>query len=320
MATLVTTTVNTPNSINQSVPEKWNAKLYMQAERLMFWKQFEGAENSGMPVIRKDDFSKEAMDVIHIQTVKNLTGSGVTGESTLAGNEEQLSLTQTDVQVDWVRHAVAVSKRSKQRINFDFKAQAAQPLLSRMIAKKMDAAVFTKFGTATTALFANDATSTATLDATDILGVEELDRAKTYLDTNLAMPLRDKGGNEYYGIVIHPYDAYNLRQDSVWNQAQRDGNLRGETNPLFSGAMGVYNGMIVYVNTGVSNATSKSKCVAFGGESVFRGYGMMPALTEQTHDYGFEQGMGVEAIYGESLNNDVNTNFAVIESYATNPN
>jgi N4-gp56 family major capsid protein len=292
----------------------------MQAQRQMFWSKFEGPEGSGMPVIRKDDLSKDAGDVIHIQTVKNLTGAGVTGESTLQGNEERLSLTQTDLSIDWFRHAVAISKRSKKRINFDFVVQAAQPLLSYHIAKTMDDAIFTEFGTATTALYAGDATSTATLDASDTLSTTTLDKIKTYLDSNLAMPLRLENGNQYYGIIIHPYDAYNLRQDSTWSQAQRDANLRGETNPIFSGALGVYNGMIVYANTGVSNSSNKSKCVAFGGETIFRGYGMMPGFVTQLYDYGFEIGVGMEAIYGEQLNDAVNTNFAVVETYATNPN
>lgn len=320
MSTLATTTVATANSIDLAVPELWNAKLYMQAQREMFWAQFEGPEGSGMPVIRKDDLTKDAGDVIHIQTLKNLTGSGVTGESTLAGQEERLSMTQTDLTIDWLRHAVAISKRSKKRINFDFVVQAAQPLLSKMIAKKMDDDMFTKFGTATTALFAGDATSTGTLDSADTMSTTTLDKIKTYLDNSLAQPLSGENGETYYGVVLHPFDAYNLRRDSAWIAAQRDANLRGSTNPLFTGAMGVYNGMIIYVNKGVSNASSKSKCIAFGGEAAFRGYGMMPAFVSQLEDYGFEIGVGMEAIYGQQLNNAVNTNFAVVETYAANPN
>lgn len=320
MSTLVTTTVATDNSIDKAVPELWNAKLYMQAQREMFWAQFEGEEGSGMPVIRKDDLTKEAGDVIHIQTLKNLTGSGVTGESTLQGNEERLSMTQTDLTIDWFRHAVAISKRSKARINFDFVVQAAQPLLSKLVAKKMDDDLFTKFGTATTAIFAGDATSTATLDASDTLSCATLDKIKTYLGNALAMPLSGGNGQTYFGIVIHEFDAYNLRRDSNWIAAQRDANLRGETNPIFSGSMGVYNGMIIYVNKGVSNANSKSKCIAFGGETIFRGYGMMPSFVTQLYDYGFEIGVGMEAVYGQELNDDVNTNFAIVETYAANPN
>lgn len=320
MATLGMTTVSTYHSIDYSVPELWSAKLYTQSQREMFWARFEGPEGSGMPVIRKDDLSKDAGDVIHIQTVKNLTGTGVTGESTLEGNEEKLSMTQTDLTIDWVRHAVAISKRSKKRINFDFVVQAAQPLLSKMIAKKMDDAIFTEFGTATTAIFAGTgATATGDLDASDTLSTTTLDKIKTYLDDNIALPLSNDG-NVYYGLVIHPYDAYNLRRDSAWIAAQKDANVRDGSNPLFTGAMGVYNGMIIFVNKGVSNAANKSKCIAFGGEAIFRGYGMMPTFVSELKDYGFEIGVGIEAIYGEQLNDAVNKNFVIVETYAANPN
>jgi len=320
MATLNMTTVDTHESVDYAVPELWNLKLYKEAQRKMFWSKFEGEEGSGMPVIRKDDLAKDAGDVIHINTIKQLTGAGVTGASTLEGSEEKVSMAQTDLSVDWVRHGVAITRRSKKRVNFDFLGTASV-LLSGWLAEQADDAIFTAFGTATTALFANDATSTATLDATDTLGTDELDKIKTYLDDNLATPLRiDGDGNNYYGIVVHAYDAYNLRQDSAWKEAQRDANLRGDVNPLFSGSMGVYNGMIVFVNKGVANTASKSKCIAFGGESIFRGYGEMPSFQAQNHDYNFENGVAVEAIYGEKLNNDVNTNFAILETYGTNPN
>lgn len=320
MPTLNMTDVADNNSINYAVPEIWSLKLYFEAQRLMFWAKFEGAEGSGMPVIRKDELEKDAGDKIHINTVRQLTGDGKTGSNTLEGNEEKVSMAQTDVEVDWLRHAVAINKRSRKRINFDFFSTAVR-LLGQWLADKHDDAIFTKFGTATTAIYGGDATSTATLDASDTLGTTELDKIKTYLDDNLTMPLRADGdGNNYYGIVIHPYQAYNLRQDTAWKEAQRDANLRGDTNPLFTGSMGVYNGMIVFVNKGVSNTASKSKSIAFGGEAIFRGYGMMPMFQAQDHDYNFENGIGIESIYGETLNDDVNTNFAILETYAVNPN
>jgi len=320
MGTLNTTTVDTANSIGQAVPELWNLKLYYEAQRLMFWAKFEGAEGSGMPVIRKDELEKDAGDVIHINTVRQLTGTGKTGSDTLEGSEEQVSMAQTDVQVEWLRHAVAITKRSRKRINFDFFNTAVR-LLGQWLADKHDDAIFTAFNTATTAIFGGDATSTATLDSSDTLGTTELDKLKTYLDDNLAMPLRvDGDGNNYFGIVINPYQAYTLRQDSTWKEAQRDSNLRGDTNPLFSGSMGVYNGMIVFVNKGVTVTASKAKAVGFGGESIFRGYGMMPMFQAQDHDYNFENGIGIESIYGETLNDDVNTNFALLETYSANPN
>lgn len=316
---LNTTTVDTYNSLGLTVQTKWSKYVYEEAQRKMFWAQFEGAEGSGMPVIRKDDFTKEALDTIKITSIKQLTGSGVTGSSTLQGNEEQLSLVQGSLTVDWVRYAVATDRRTAKRSFLDI-LPTSSGLLANKMALGMDNAIFTAFGTATTALYAGDASSTATLDASDILSTTTLNKIKTYMGNSKATPLQMSNGKSYYGIVIHENDAYNLRQDPVWNQAQRDANVRGETNPIFDGSMGVYNGMIIFVNNGVSNSSSKSKCIAFGGESIFRGYGLMPQFQTQSADYNFQQGVAIEAIYGSKLNNDVNTNFAVIETYAADPN
>jgi N4-gp56 family major capsid protein len=234
----------------------------------------------------------------------------------LQGSEEQLSLVQGTLTVDWVRYAVATDRRTAKRSFLDILPVSSQLLASRM-ALGMDNAIFTAFGTATTALYAGDATSTATLDASDLLNCKALDRIKTYMDANLATPLQMSNGKQYYGLVISPWDAYNLRQDSVWSQAQRDANVRNEENPIFNGSMGVYNGIIIFVNKGVVNAASKSKCIAFGGEAIFRGYGLLPQFQTQSADYNFQQGVAVEAIYGSKLNNDVKTNFAIIETYAS---
>jgi len=320
MPTLNLTTKTTPSSIDHTIPEKWNAKLYYQSEAMRFWSKFEGQEGSGMPVIRKDDFSKEAMDVIRIQTVRNLSGNAITGASTLQGNEEKVSLTQTNLTIDWVRFAVAITARSEREMNVDFESQIAQPLLARRMAKAMDDAIWTKFGTATTALYAGNATSTATVGSDDTFSTLSIDRVKTYLDSNNAMPFIDKNGFAYYGIVISPFDAYNLRRDTVWQTANRDGHLRGGNNPIFTGSLGVYNGVIIYTNNNVQITNNISKCIAFGGESIFRGYGMLPKLKYQKYDYDMESGIAVQAVYGEALNNSVNTNFAIIEAYAADPN
>lgn len=307
-------------NVDYAIPEIWNAKLYVEAQRQMFFNKFEGPEGSGMPVIRKDDLSKQPGDVIHINTLYNLTGSGVTGGDTLQGNEEEIRLAQTDLTIDWWRHAVAIDKRAKGRINFDFVVQAAQPLLSKTAAKKMDNAIFALFGTKTTALYAGDASGTGSLDASDIMSTKLLSKVKTYLTHKLAEPVMDSNGNSYFNIVISEFDEYNLKQDERWIKAQQFAANRGTDNPMFTGALGVWDGMIIFVNQGIVIAANKSKCIAFGAESIFRGYGEMPTFTGQVTDYGFKIGVGIEAIYGEALNDAVNTNFAIVEAYASDPN
>jgi len=304
----------TATAVDYATPEIWSKELIAEAEKQMFWKNYEGKQGSGMPIIRKDDLAKQAGDQIHIQTLSNLTGAGVTGINTLIGNEEGLVLGQITVTPNWLRHAVAVNKDAEVKANFDIRNTAKQRL-AYWLADKLDVAMFTKATTgATYTLYAGDATSTATLGAGDEIDCVTLDRVKTKLVANKALPIKTEGGNEYFIIVIHPYDAYNLRQDSTWVNAQKDANIRGESNPIFTGAMGIYNGMIVKESHNVPQSASKSKCVAFGGEAFARGYSYFPDWNEEEQDYGFKFGVATKVCYGDSRAVEVNT--VVVETYA----
>ena len=317
MGTYTAINPNTSTQVDYAIPELWAKELLAEAEKQMFWKNYEGAQGSGMPVIRKDDLTKQAGDRIHIQTISNLTGTGVTGTSTLIGNEELLSLGQISVVPNWLRHAVGVNKDAEVKANFDIRNTAKQRL-SYWLSDKMDQAMFTTATTSPTyTIYAGDATSTATLGSGDELDCLAIDKIKYELENNKALPIKTENGNEYFILVISPADAYYLRQDSTWNQAQRDANIRGETNPIFSGAMGVYNGVIVRKSHNVPVSSSKSKCVAFGGEAFARGYSYTPDWNEEEQDYGFIFGVATKVCYGDARAVEVNT--AVVECYAAAP-
>ena len=53
-------------------------------------------------------------------------------------------------------------------------------------------------------------------------------------------------GKEYYVMLISPYQMFSLRQNTDWKEAQRYANIRGEDNPIFSGAEGVWNGVVIH--------------------------------------------------------------------------
>lgn len=236
MADYVAMAPNTSTDVDYAIPEIWGSELLVEAEKQMFWKNYEGAQGSGMPIIRKDDLTKKAGDRIHIQTLSNLTGAGVTGTTTLVGQEEKLVLGQISIIPNWIRHAVAVNKDAEVKANFDIR-NTAKGRLSYWLADKLDTSMFTTASTgATHTIYAGDATSTGTLNAGDELDCLTIDKVKYELENNGAMPIKTEGGNEYFVLVISPADAYYLRQDSTWNQAQRDANVRGESNPIFSGA------------------------------------------------------------------------------------
>jgi N4-gp56 family major capsid protein len=306
--TVANITQTDSTSVDYAIPELWAKELLLEAEKQMFWKSYEGAQGSGMPVIRKDDLTKSAGDRIHVQTLSNLTGTGVTGVNVLMGNEEKLVLGQISIVPDWIRHAVGYNKDAKVKANFELR-NTAKNALAYWLANTLDQKLFTQAVANTThIMYAGGATATAGLTTGDEMNCIVLDRVKTALRKNLALPIKTAGGNSYYVIVICADDAYYLRQDSTWKDAQLNAGPRDESNPIFTGAEGIYNGMIVRVaDNAVKPTADLSSCVAFGGEFMAVGYSSTPNWNEEEQDYGFSFGVGTDVCVGTSRAVEHNT-------------
>ncbi len=311
--------------VSSQVPQLWAADLYSQAEDLTFWHRFEGPEGSSMPVIRKDDLEKSAGDTIKYDVVLALTGSGQTGDTALLdGNEEALKFRQISIAIDSVQHAVRWSKLGKILISHDMRTTARNQL-AKWLAAKLDNNIYAELTSMTiggfvgsttlptTALwFAGTATSIGTVADTDPAGrlkLNDLSDIKAYAQvTNKIEPLRLDNGEEIFGIVVHPYTALALKKDSQYQQAQREAQVRGTDNPLFTGAVAMYDGVVVYtsnrVPTALDGASSiqVARNVFFGAQAMCRGYGYYPDWTEQYFSYGQEQGIATFGVLGQKLN------------------
>ncbi len=266
MASQVGANVSTMNSMNSdsdsdldnNVPEIWEKRLRMDASRKSFWGMLKGKEASEKPIVEKEDFVNQAGDVIHIQVMSELYGPGVTGENTLRGSEDKLSTGQFNLSVDWLRKAVAVTKKVKKEVNFEV-IQEARVRLSNWLARELDRQVFSAVITNTThTLYAGNATSENSLGDDDTFTTQELDKIKLALDRKGAIPLsvERKNGQEtyHYGVVISEVDEYNLRGDDRWLEAVKFAQNRGENNPIFAGTPVEWNGLLVYTLRGVRAA------------------------------------------------------------------
>jgi len=128
-------------------------------------------------------------------------------------------------------------------------------------------------------------------------------------------------GKKHYVMLIHPLQAKDLREETAWLQAQREANVRGEANPIFTGAYGVWDNVIIHVNDyaavrygeSTQNTTSEyfdnASDVCASGVAVARGlfcgaqagllaFGKMPSFTEKSHDYNTKYGVHTDVIYG----------------------
>ena len=365
-----------------------------------------------MPIIINTDFSKGPGDILHFQTMKRIKNAGVTGETTLAGSEVKFVLGQYDLTVDWLRNAVGFSKRGLKRANFDAVMVAGQQLAD-WLARYVDDAMFEELVSSETpsTLYAGNKTTEAALDSGSVFNTNCIDKIKVALLRKGAIPFQVKsiGGVtlKFFGVVIDPIDAFNLRADDAWFSAQRDANLRGLDNPIFTGALGIYNGVIVYefgniggemgtwlrpeaklsaaiglgdttitctldgdtaidalkyfpssgtiridnedmtytsesvyyftVSVRGANGTTATthssgaivtlrniaKQLGFGAEIAVRGWGMYPKATKEVQDYGFRNGVGIEAIFGQqAIKNQAGNipNYVMMKAYAQNPN
>jgi N4-gp56 family major capsid protein len=305
--------------VASQIPQLWATDLYSQAENMTFWQKFEGPEGSDMPIIRKDDLAQQAGDTIKYDIVLALTGAGATGDAALLeGNEEAMKFRQQSVAVESLQHAVRWSKKGKILFNHNMRTTGLNQL-RKWLAGKIDDANFKEFsGTGAATMptlakwFAGTATSIATVDDTDAAGrlkLNDLSDIKAFARVqHKIQPIRLENGEEYYGLVAHDYALLALRKDANFQQAAREARERSATNPLFTGASIVWDGVIMYPSPRVITAAdgvgakSVARNIFFGAQAMCRGYAYYPDWTEQYFSYGQEQGIATFLIKGEKLN------------------
>jgi N4-gp56 family major capsid protein len=243
--------------IDSCIPEFWAIGIVHDGNCESFWGSLAGKEGSFMPVIDKTGPLKEKGDKITFNTIEQLMGTGVTGESVLKGQEEKLGVGSFTVTADIVRHAVAVSKKSTKQANFD-EVQTARSLLKDWWSRKLDNDVFISItgSTTTDTIYANGKTSEATLNSTDgdYFGPTEINLLRMALIRQGAIPLRVTKSNgrtiPIYGIAYGEMEEYYLNQNTTFVNTVKEAweRFKGskDMHPLFEGAVGIFRNMVLY--------------------------------------------------------------------------
>lgn len=211
-----------------------------------------------------------------------------TNSNRLEGREEAPSVLTDTVLLDQLRHAVITGgKLSEQRLAFEMRPEMKNTLAywwarikDELIFKKLSGTTFTDqvsatFGEAaaanTNVIFGGGKTASNQLDTGDTFHPDLLRKAKTCAMTgklNLLSGSRTSStiwkirpmiisGKPYYGCVVHPTQVYDLQGTEAWNQAHREiqGLREHNDNPIFTGATGIWNGVILYVHDKVVTGT-----------------------------------------------------------------
>ena len=248
--------------IDSVIPEWFAEGIMADGNRESFWGSLAGKEGSRMPIIDKTGQLKQAGDRITFSVIEQLMGSGVTGENVLKGNEEKLGVGTFTVTADIVRHAVALSKKSTKQANFD-EVQRTKELLKDWFGRKLDGDVFRTItgSSVVDTIYANDKSSETTLNATDgdYFGPTEIRRMRLALQRQGALPLKINKVNgrsiPVYGCVFSEIEEERLYSNTTFTQAIRETweriKSQGDMHPLYQGAIGMYNNMILYPYYGI---------------------------------------------------------------------
>lgn len=263
----------------------------------------------------KEDLKKNAGDRVTFGLTLKI-GGGITGDSELEGQEQAItSYAQSNI-IDQKRNAVRLTGRlDEQKVAYDMRMDAKDQLakwkvefIERQLFMKMSGVTTTTLTDVGGVVYSGDATwsnspnivpvadeaaGTGTryvcakstgIDAiasTDILTTALITKARvkasiSSLGTPAIQPLR-VGGQNYYVMFVHPWQAYDLKtvSSSIWAQAQRDAATRGPENPIFTGALGIWDGVILHEHEYVCRAAAAAAFSVGGtavnsGASVFR--------------------------------------------------
>ena len=279
-----------------------------------FFKKFTG-DDADYIVHMKTELKKEAGDSITIPLLLPLTGAGVTGDNILEGNEEQMIYRSFNVPIDQIRNAVRIKgKMEEKKTQLNLRKDAKTSLV-RWLSTKTDRMIFDKLSTNPTQstnpsynrlIFGGSATSENTIGAADTFKAEMIGKAKRLAtaDENTMIKPVQVDGIDTYVMIIDPCQARDLMNDPVWRDAQTGANIRGKDNPIFSGNIGMYEGVVVHVSpriwrttTGASG-TKVGHALFLGAQAAVFAVGDEPVWVEDTFDYENQVGFKFGRIFG----------------------
>jgi N4-gp56 family major capsid protein len=118
-------------------------------------------------------------------------------------------------------------------------------------------------------------------------------------------PIKIEGGEDFYVMFLDQLCARDLKASSGWQQAQREAQQRGGSNPIFTGALGVIDGVILkeapralrLAGVGASSIQVAQNYLCGAQAAVLEwgdsGNGQQVQVTTESFDYGRKWGCAV---------------------------
>ncbi len=291
----------------------WSEQLYRDTTKEIYWQKFMGTGSDSVVNV-KTSLEKKKGDRERFAIRMRLEGDGRTEGQVLEGYEQSLTTYTTDVTLGLLRQAVRDDgSMTRQRAMFDV-TQESLDALKGWTAEKLDEEAFDAITDSPTKIFYGDGTSTASVTTSGVLTPTMISKMKTWCMTGGARsqtPLRPVkvDGKNYFILVVHPDVAYSLKADSTttinWNLLQREANDRGKTNPIFTGALGVLDGVVIHehedvpivTNWGAGANVPGAQCFMMGAQALIWAWGERPTIVKKKFDYDEEDAVAMRTIF-----------------------
>ena len=367
--------VNDPQAV-----KKWASLMAVAINKSSYWsRKFVGeGKDARLPIQRIDDLESGAGDEVSVDLLMPMNMEPIIGDETLEGKEAPLKYFTDRLRIDQVRGGADLGsrmtkKRTLRNLRQDAKRAATgwwRQLMDEIYFIYLSGARGTGGGflwsannpfftinplTAPDAMhqmYGGAATSKASMTAADTFKLRLIDKAVAKAETmggdgsdELSMiPISIEGGDHYVALM-HTFQADAMRQDAGtggWLDIQKAAAAaEGAKSPIFTGAMGMYNDVILHKHRNVIRFSDygaganlpAARALFLGSQAALVAYGDNETgtryrWTEVSKDHDNSLAIGTHAIMGvkkatyKSKDNATVRDFGVIamDTYCLDPN
>jgi len=292
---------------NNLVLKHWAKDTWRAGFEDAYFNKFMG-ESAKSIIQVKTELQKGKGDKITIPLLMPLKGAGVTGDNLLEGKEEDMIYLDFGVTINQLRHAVRMAGRFEEHKTQINMRRDAKNALMQWLGRTVDDMIFHALSSNPSAdriVYGGGATSEAGITPTDKFDCALIGKAKRMAtqDRNLMVKPVRINGRDTYVMVIDQWQARDLISDPEWREAQLHANVDGRDNPIFTGALGMYDGVVIHQHNGVirTNTGDSAKvghALFLGAQAAVFAVGEEATWNEETFDYKNQWGVEFGRIFG----------------------
>lgn len=243
----INTNLNTAGALQAQaanfLPIMWAKGCIQGHATTDFFGQFEG-KSTRTPFTKKVDFAKGAGQTMIFRTEEELFEDGVRGDELINNDGEEWEVGNFPLTVDVVRHSTKWNIRTEEQTGLKYEIRSKKNVaLGRWMGRKktndmMMALLHT--GKSDNYTVINGRGNIESIRGADTLTMDGVISVGQQLKTLGGIPARvgrDENGNEILSYIqVSIGEALtSLKMNPTYQQAQRDGNIRGKGNVLFRG-------------------------------------------------------------------------------------